>query len=290
MDPVEALRRLGGVAAYGELIGPTTRGALAAAVRAGRVRRLRFDRYALVDTDEQVCRAVSVGGVVSHLSAAIHYGWKVKEPPALLCVTLPRNARKPSGELELRWRDLDDSAVYRHVTTRAQTVIDCARAYDFDVALSVADSALREGVLTRTDLMAAAERAPRTGRGRAIRVAETATGKPANPFESCLLAIALEVPGLSVVPQGHVRGVGWVDLLDRALGIVVEAESFEHHGLRSGLRRDVCRYTDCARLGLVVVRFTWEEVMFDPDRVRTALTDVVLWRTRQAVGRHGLPA
>lgn len=290
MDPVEALQRLGGVAAYGELIGPTTRGALAAAVARGRIRKLRFDRYALVDTDAQVCRAVAAGGVVSHLSAAVYYGWKVKFPPRVPCITLPRSARKPAGELELHWRDLAESAVHRHVTIREQTVTDCARAYDFDVALSVADSALREGVVTRPDLLAAAERAPRTGRARAIRVAETATGKPANPFESCLLAIALQVPGLSVVPQGQVRGVGWVDLLDRALGIVVEAESFEHHGLRSGLRRDVLRYTACARLGLVVVRFTWNEVMFDPDLVRAALTDVVLWRTRQAVGRHGLCA
>ena len=38
----------------------------------------------------------------------------------------------------------------------------------------------------------------------------------------------------------------------------------------------------------MVVRFTWHEVMFDPERVRDALIDVVNWRTRQAVGGHAL--
>ncbi|KRF35076.1 hypothetical protein [Nocardioides sp. Soil805] len=176
------------------------------------------------------------------------------------------------------------------MTRRVRTVIDCARAYDFDVALCVADSALREGEVTRSDLVSAAERSPRTGRTKVLRVAEFASSKRANPFESCLFAIALTVPGLVVEPQGHVPGVGWVDLLDRRLGIVVEAESFEFHGTLDGLRRDVARYTACARRGLVVARFTWDEVMFRPDDVRAALLDIVRWRTVQAVGSHGLSA
>jgi very-short-patch-repair endonuclease len=92
------------------------------------------------------------------------------------------------------------------------------------------------------------------------------------------------------VPQGSVPGVGFVDLLDRVLGIVLEAESLEHHWTRAGLQRDVDRYTKAARLGLVVLRFTWADVMFEPDQVAGAIADVVRWRTKQAVGRHGLAA
>jgi very-short-patch-repair endonuclease len=98
------------------------------------------------------------------------------------------------------------------------------------------------------------------------------------------------VPGLDVVPQGHVPGVGFVDLLERRLGMVMEAESLEHHWTKAGLQRDVDRYTKAARLGLVVLRFTWTDVMFRPDEVRAAIEDVVRWRTMQAVGRHGLVA
>ncbi len=290
MDPVTALQRLGGIATYGELLGPTTRPELERALRDGRIVRPARNRYALVDTHEEVLRAVALGGVLSHLSAALHHGWKVKLPPERTSITVPRSARTPGPDVEARWAALADRDVHRHVTRRLRTVIDCARAYDFDVALSVADSALREGEVTRSELVAAAELSPRTGRAKALRVAELASHKRANPFESCLFAIALTVPGLVVEPQGHVPGVGWVDLLDRRLGMVVEAESFEWHGRLAGLRRDVARYTGCARRGLVVVRFTWDEVMFHPDDVRAALVDIVRWRTVQAVGGHGLSA
>ena len=72
--------------------------------------------------------------------------------------------------------------------------------------------------------------------------------------------------------------------------MVIEAESLEHHWTKAGLQRDVDRYTKAARLGLVVLRFTWTEVMFAPDEVAEAIADVVRWRTMQAIGLHGLVA
>lgn len=290
VDAVRVLSRLGGVATRGELIGATTRSELRRAITEGLVLRPRHNRYCLTDVEGARRQAVAAGGVLSHLSAAEHYEWKVKHPSIRTSVTVPRGSRKPSGDLELHWADLSDKEVHRQVTRRTRTVIDCARVYPFDVALSIADSALREGVIDRHDLEVAAARSPRTGRARAIRVVELASAKRANPFETCLGAILMEVPGLDVVPQGRVPGVGWVDFLDRWLGLVVEAESVEHHWTASGLRRDVFRYTACARLGLMVVRFTWDEVMFTPDYVLAAMIDVVQWRTTQAVGAHSLSA
>ena len=81
--------------------------------------------------------------------------------------------------------------------------------------------------------------------------------------------------------------VVWMAIL---LGLVIEAQSLEHHWSKAGLQRDVDRYTKAARLGLVVLRFTWADVMFSPDDVRAAIADVVRWRTMQAAGRHGLVA
>ena len=100
-----------------------------------------------------------------------------------------------------------------------------------------------------------------------------------------LRAIALEVPGLCPVPQGPVGTIGHADLTDAALRIAVEAESFEFHAQPEAFRYDVRRYTACARKGLTVVRFTWDEVMFDPDYCRRALQDVVDLRLQQAVRR-----
>jgi very-short-patch-repair endonuclease len=290
VDPVAALRELGGVGTLRELLAFTSRSQLHAALASGLIHKPRHNRYCIGDLEGTMRAVARSGGTASHLSAAQEFGWKLKHDPVRPCITLPRSARKPSGAYELHWADLSERELRRNVTSRTRTVIDCARAYDFDVALCVADSALREGIIDRDDLLMAAARSPRTGRAKALRVAQAADARRANPFETCLYVIALTVSGLTVVPQGHVPGVGFVDLLDQVLGIVLEAESFEHHWSKAGLQRDVDRYTAAARLGLVVVRFSWTDVMFRPDDVREAIEDVVRWRTMQAVRRHGLVA
>lgn len=275
MDVVEALTKLGGVATTQELLRCTSRRRLRTAIQAGAVVRAGPRRYRLPQLDAARAAAVRVGGVVSHLSAAEHWGWKVKLPPERPCVTVPRRScHLDADDLEVHWADLGIGAVTHGVTDPLQTVVDCARAYPFDVALSVADSAVRSGI-AQEDLLLVARESPRTGRGRAIRVMEAADGRADNPFESVLRAIALDVPGLDVEPQQWVGDVGRVDLLDRRLRIVIEADSFEFHSDRASLRRDVRRYTAFVRLGYRVVRFTWEDVMLAPDYVRAVLVDLV---------------
>jgi len=214
-------------------MGPTTRARLRTAVSSGQVIRLRGGLYGLAEADPARAAAAGSGGVLSHLSAATYWGWKVKHPPQRPWVTVPQRGRAPHGDLEVRWADLPEAEVTHHVTRPARTVVDCARALPFDEALAVADSALRDRAVEKHELLVAAERSPRTGRSRALAVVDAADGRSANPFESVLRAIAMTVPGLSVTPQGQVDGVGWVDLLDERLGIVVEAESFEFHGTLS---------------------------------------------------------
>lgn len=275
----------GGVARWDEIRWLTTRAQVDAELAAGTISRLRRGTYAVGDVAEVRAQARSVGGTVSHLSAAIHHGWKVKHSPALPTITLPRNRSRPAGGFEVHWRDLDARQVQRDVTRPVETVIGCARDYPFDVALCVADSALRSRSVSRTELLHAAAVSPRTGRARAQRVVAAADGRAANPFESCARAVAREVVGLAVRPQVWIDGVGRVDLADVRLGIVVECESLEFHGDARSLERDVRRYTACARVGLTVVRFAWKEVMFDPDYCRAALQDVADVRRQQAVRR-----
>lgn len=110
---------------------------------------------------------------------------------------------------------------------------------------------------------------------RCRRVARCADPRAANPFESVLRAIALEIQGLRVQPQVWVGNIGRADLADSRLHLAVEAESFEFHGLRRLLKRDCERYNGFVLLGWVVVRFAWEHVMFEPAYVRNVLTGVV---------------
>jgi very-short-patch-repair endonuclease len=286
MTPSYVIGIFGGVARWSEIGCLVTRAQVDAELAAGTITRLRRGTYALGDLAEVRTVAQSHAATVSHLSAAIDHGWKVKWPPEQPSVTLPRNRSRTGVEaLDVHWQDLGPMQVHRGVTRPAETVIGCARAYDFDVALCVADSALRERAVTPSQLLAAAEASPRTGRAKALRVVRAADGRAANPFESCARAIATDVHGLRVEPQVWVPGVGRVDLCDISLGIVVECESYEFHSDAKSLERDVRRYTACARRGLVVVRFTWKEVMLDPDYCRQALQEVVDLRLQQAVRR-----
>jgi very-short-patch-repair endonuclease len=101
-----------------------------------------------------------------------------------------------------------------------------------------------------------------------------------------LRAIALDVPGLCVVPQQWVGDVGCVDLLDHRLRLVIEAESFQWHSTRRAWERDVRRYTLFTRLGYTVVRFTWGEVMYQPDYVRAVLLDLLALGPRPGAVRR----
>jgi very-short-patch-repair endonuclease len=122
------------------------------------------------------------------------------------------------------------------------------------------------------------------GARQAREVAAFADGRAANPFESVLRSICRDVAGLEVVPQYQIVADGiWavVDLADARLRLVVEEEGFAFHGTRRGLARDCRRYTEITVLGWSVLRFTWEDVMYDADWVRWAIT---AWMA----GREGL--
>ena len=283
MDPVAALTRLGGVAPTAEwrrLVSPSE---AREALDAGRVVRLSRWQVALPDVDEARRAAAAAGGVVSHLSAALWHGWKVKEPPEVPSITIHRH-RKPSvgaGPARIFYADLPDSDIEDGVTTPLRTVIDCVRAYDRDVALCVADSALRSWQLTAEQLRQAAPAAPRTGRPQAIWVAEHATQLADNPVEAVLRDIALDVPGLDVRPQGWIGTAGRVDLVDDRLLLAIEADSWEHHAAPDLFRRDVRRYTEFARHGWVVARFVWEDVMRRREQVHQHLRQIAEVRARQ---------
>ena len=73
------------------------------------------------------------------------------------------------------WRRLDaQDVVDGWVTGPLRTVLDCAAALPFDEALSVADSALRAGDVTASELVDAADRWQARGRARVRRVAANA--------------------------------------------------------------------------------------------------------------------
>ena len=104
---------------------------------------------------------------------------------------------------------------------------------------------------------------------------DAADPRAANPFESCLRAVALRVPGLVVEPQFQVDDIGRADLVSRELRLVIEADSHEFHSDEQAFRNDIRRYTAMVRNGWIVVRFCWEDVMFKQEYVAQVLLDLV---------------
>lgn len=288
MEVVELLTALGGVATRAALVASSSRADVDRALRDGSVVAAGHGRYVLPTVDEARQLAHGLSGVLSLTSAALHHGWAVKTVPDRPHVTVPRRRKVSAARREgvqLHYRDLDhrDEIVDGIATSKVATLRDCVRLLDFDEALAVADSALRAGECTALAQAVAEIQGP--GRAKALRVADLATADAANPFESVLRAIAADVPGLRVQAQVLITSTTpWCrpDLVDRDLGIVIEADSFEWHGDRQALARDARRYNLLVADGWIVLRFTWEDVMFEPEYVRRVLNEVVALVNRRA--------
>lgn len=272
-----ALERLGGVATAAELGRFCSRERLRLALARGRVVRDGHGRYALPEADEALRAANRLSGVLCLDSAALYHGWKTKTRWSSPAVAVPRNRKLPAARREgvrVLYVDLPTADVRGRATSPVRTVMDCASRLPFDEALAIADSALREGDVSKPELVQAADLMPDRYRSRCQRVVREADGRADNPFESVLRAIALDVPGLSVTPQVQI-GRRRTDLADERLRIAVEAESFEFHGVRKLLKRDCERYNIFVLRGWFVLRFAWEHVMHEPDYVRDVLLAAV---------------
>jgi len=292
MDVREELHRLGGVADRATLVALTSRAEVEAALRSGDVVRHARGHYGLPVADEAVRTAAALSGVVSHRSAALHWGWELKTVPVRPEVTVRRKRRLSPQQRSLaavHWADLAVDEVSGPATSPRRTLVDCLRTLPFDEALAVADSALRHGSATREKLAEVADSVRGAGAARCRRVARHASAAAANPFESVLRAIAIDVPGINVVPQVVIRDPGFevrCDLVDVSRRVVLEADSFAWHGDRSALRWDARRYDNLVVRGWLVLRFAWEDVMHDQDYVRHTLRAIGELVHRQAQVRQ----
>jgi len=69
-----------------------------------------------------------------------------------------------------------------------------------------------------------------------------------------------------------------VDFLWRGQRVVVEMDSWRHHGHRSAFESDRAKDARLQALGYRVLRFTWRQIRETPDEVASALRAVLGWR------------
>lgn len=106
MDLGRLTVELGGIADAAEIVRATSRHRFRQAVSSGELVRVSRGRYSLPGLDESRRAAGSVTGALERLSAAHHWGWKVKLPPEKPQVVVPRGRNVPVDQrhrVELRW-------------------------------------------------------------------------------------------------------------------------------------------------------------------------------------------
>ena len=125
--PAQVLRAMDGWATWEDLGRLCTQHAVRMAVARGSIVRTRRGLYALpgLPTDRQA--AADLGGVLSHLSAAVHLGLDVLVAPDRIHVTVPRGGphHGPDGVV-LHRRDVAAMDRTRTATRPLRTVLDCA--------------------------------------------------------------------------------------------------------------------------------------------------------------------
>jgi very-short-patch-repair endonuclease len=226
---------------------------------------------------------VHPGHVVSHESGALMYGLPVARDPVrpLLTVAEAKGGGRPdvlihaaalSGAEVADWFGVP-------VTTPARCVSDIARNSGAAAGLMAADAALREGLTTVAELIAAAERGVRwPGVRTARKVAELASPLAESPLESesrlVIHDAGLPMPELQVWVR-TAAGMYRVDGLWPDRGVVLEVDGMLKYRSRKALSAEKKRQEALERAGYRVVRVTWEDIHYlraeTIDRIADAL-------------------
>ncbi|MEV0282811.1 MULTISPECIES: DUF559 domain-containing protein [unclassified Kribbella] len=266
-EVLDVLHRRAGTATFAELRAVVSGRAIRGALADGAIRRIAKGVYAIPPDADPLAAARAQGGVVSHLSAAVLHGFAALELPNKPQITVPRGQHRRLSPIDCDLHWADDVPSDGWCTGKLRTVLDCARTLEFAAAVTVADSALRHGAVDRSQLMVAAAELSGPGSRRARRVAAAADGRAESALESALRSLLIEAGIEGFEPQVVVqddRFSARIDLGHRELLIALEADSFAHHGTRQALTRDCRRHVNLTVRGWRLLRFSWEDVMFDP--------------------------
>ncbi|HEU5034436.1 MAG TPA: DUF559 domain-containing protein [Mycobacteriales bacterium] len=210
---------------------------------------------------------------------------------------------RPSGRLRLtrgggRYRRLDiDARLHvcglppEHVTsaygvsatTIPRTVVDLARQGTFRSGVVVADSALHAGC-TKRELSAVTDFCRRWPGVRTAReVVAFADSRAESPLESVSRVFMLErgipMPELQVRLGDGDRVIGRVDFYWEQWRVVGEADGMLKYDEPGALRREKLRQEALEDTGVIVVRWTWDDIWRQPDRTEA--------RIRRALARGG---
>jgi Transcriptional regulator, AbiEi antitoxin/Protein of unknown function (DUF559) len=258
-------------------------------LRSGRLHRLHREAFAY--GHNRVYRrghlmaavlACSDGAVLSHGCAAEL--WElVRQRRGPIDVNAPAGRQYQPGRPRIRLHRCklrpEEATVHKGipVTTVARTLFDFAEVAPYDVVKRATEAADRRNLLRLGELESVCER----GRGRrALRPARrllTELGAPAEGrspleirFAEFLREHGIPLPAQNVLVLGHE-----VDALWATAKLVVELDSWEHHGHRAAFERDRARDPKLLIAGYRTIRVTHRRLDREADRLTAEIRQLL---------------
>jgi Transcriptional regulator, AbiEi antitoxin/Protein of unknown function (DUF559) len=248
----------------------------------GRLRRIHRGVYAIggaaLPREGRHLAAVLAcgpGAVLSHVSAAVHWGLLAYDAPRPQ-VTAPASRGGAPGIRLHRSRSLDARDTTTHggirVTTVARTLLDVAAVAPVNHLEHALGQALRNQLYDQL----AVDDVLHRHRGRpGTRALRTATGDdPAftrsemeRRFRALCRRAGLPRPLSNVVVADADNHPHEVDFFFPAHRLVVETDGWRDHGTRVAFERDRAKDAALVAAGYVVLRFTKRQIAEDPDTV-----------------------
>jgi very-short-patch-repair endonuclease len=231
--------------------------------------------------------------LLSHRSAAALWGLRPDNRPKT-DISLPRSSVRPKPGIEVHRSITLTRADVTAVdgipcTTLARTLLDLAdvldkrsveRAIEQAEVLRLFDLTAVEDVLSRAG--------PRRGAG-ALRAILTGLEEPAltaNDIEELFLALcraaSLPSPEVNVWLVVDDGAAIKADFLWRRHKLVIEIDGYASHGTRQAFESDRLRDQRLRLAGYDTVRFTWRQIVDDPDRVAATVAALLGRRAHEA--------
>lgn len=224
------------------------------------------------------------GAIASHMTAAFVWGLVEREPPVIdVSVAKTRRPRPISGTRIHRVTSLESVRRRRlPITTVPRTILDLA---DSDISERVLDAALDKRFTTVVRMKACiAPLRTNAGLGRLDRILDdrirgTSATELERIFDQVIKRARLPLPA-----RQHPIGRRRVDIAYVDERIVIELDGGGSHMRKEVFEDDRRRQNDLVLAGWLVLRFTWDDVTKQSDRVVETVRHALEMRSRNAAG------
>ena len=257
---------------------------IATAVSEADVRRVRRSWLVTPECDARRVAAAAHGGRLTCVSAAAERGLWVPSPPtgggtssSTVHIAVPGTSSRHEAEgVMLHWA-LGPAPVGRNMTEEPilNVLFHVAHCLPRRDALAVWESAISRGLTDTGVLRGVAWR-----RTRATEIAELSSSLSDSGLETRFVD-GMRQTGVAVRQQVWIDGHPVDGLI--GVSLVVQIDGFAHHSSAADRRRDLAADARLVVRGYVVLRFDYQQILFDWEHVRETIL------TAMAQGAHLRP-